>query len=399
MWGRASFLIACGLFAAADVAAGQQGRASAGLTINLAQVERDATAGVLSPAPGGWAEITIAPRARLVVQGAVWPQDAAVRFQTQGGKSLQLFGGIRGDVIKWRRAVLYAAVLPGVVRVTSAVVRVAAAGPERGQATHFVLSRLVGLEFRTTTRWLTKVEYASHLFSVDGTEIGRSGASGDGSVLVVTIPPETLSRSQLTIGAGFRFGRTAPEAPESATTERWQIIAQVGHAAGAARTAPRATLKVSRTETVGIVTAYRLAPHAFLEALVSTSTASAGDRTPFYGGRELQGLGGLKVGASTRRIGVFAKARAGVHRYASVVTGLSSGGVPDSHGARNTIAGEFGAVAEIYPRPGQILRVDLGDALILGRESILNVPGNSIRIPSQGMTHRLQVSIGFGWIR
>lgn len=394
----ALWLTLCVVAVARDVYPAEQERVgTAAAAVTWAELARDGAGPGLSPGAAVSIDARVAQRVALMLRGAWWPQRAPPRLHIQGGKTVHAFGGLRADVIKRRRSAVYAGVLLGVVHASHAIVAITADEPRRGHRTLFAVRGLLGLEVNATERWLARIEFGRTQVAINGAEVGRSEPGENGSVLILVAPPARVSRNQVSVGAGFRFGPVVPAAFPPSGKRRWHIVPQFTYAEFAANTVPRPNLNVDRGAALGVLTAYHVSGHVGVEALVSASLRANEYRTPYYGGHELQTMAGIKVGGATQRMGVFGKLRGGVLRYSSVVKGLSSSGAPDRYGALNAVAGEIGAVAEVYVRPRHLLRFDVADVFVRGREVTLTVPEGSIRGVAQGTTRRLQISIGFGW--
>jgi hypothetical protein len=115
-------------------------------------------------------------------------------------------------------------------------------------------------------------------------------------------------------------------------------------------------------------------------------------------GQKMQGFVGVKVGARSKYVGVFAKARPGVMFIGEVTSGFNcSGGGPVTRcsPSHNNFALDAGGVVEFYPSSRTIIRVDAGDTIVRLRSATLGIfgPGQS----STDITHSFQASIGLGY--
>jgi hypothetical protein len=115
-------------------------------------------------------------------------------------------------------------------------------------------------------------------------------------------------------------------------------------------------------------------------------------------GQKTQGFIGVKVGARSKYVGVFAKARPGVMFIGEVTSGFncsSSGPVTRCSPSHNNFALDAGGVVEFYPSSRTIIRVDVGDTIVRLHSA---TPG--VLLPAQSstdITHNFQASIGFGY--
>lgn len=116
-------------------------------------------------------------------------------------------------------------------------------------------------------------------------------------------------------------------------------------------------------------------------------------------GQNAQGFVGVKAGARSKYVGIFAKARPGVMFIGSSTSGFdcdSQGGFRTCRPERSHLALDAGIVAEVYPSSRTIVRVDLGDTIVRFRSAGRNV-FNGAGVSSTNVTHNLQASIGFGY--
>jgi hypothetical protein len=117
------------------------------------------------------------------------------------------------------------------------------------------------------------------------------------------------------------------------------------------------------------------------------------------GGQNVQGFVGLKAGARSKYVGIFAKARPGVMFIGTSTSGFdcdTSGSFRACRPERNHLALDAGVVAEVYPTSRTIIRVDLGDTIVRFRSAGRNV-FNGTQTSSSDVTHTFQASVGFGY--
>ena len=116
-------------------------------------------------------------------------------------------------------------------------------------------------------------------------------------------------------------------------------------------------------------------------------------------GQNVQGFVGVKAGARSKYVGIFAKARPGVMFIGNSVSGFdcsSGGNFGICRADRHHLALDAGVVAEVYPTSRTIIRVDVGDTMVRFRNATRNV-FNGEQGSSTNVTHNAQVSIGFGY--
>jgi hypothetical protein len=116
-------------------------------------------------------------------------------------------------------------------------------------------------------------------------------------------------------------------------------------------------------------------------------------------GQDVQGFVGVKAGARSKYVGVFAKARPGV----MFIGGSTSGFDCESRGLfracrpeHNHLALDAGLVTEFYPSSRTIVRIDFGDTIVRFKSAGRNV-FNGTEVSSTSLTHNFQGSIGFGY--
>lgn len=128
------------------------------------------------------------------------------------------------------------------------------------------------------------------------------------------------------------------------------------------------------------------------------------------GGRKVQGLFGAKAGRRFEKAGIFAKARPGFVRFSrgdfiGSPLGICPAVFPLPIGcfqpvAKTNFALDIGGVAELYPSPNTIIRLDAGDTIIRfgDRRAAANSNSGLGVVPLAAETkHNLQLSVGFGY--
>jgi opacity protein-like surface antigen len=116
-------------------------------------------------------------------------------------------------------------------------------------------------------------------------------------------------------------------------------------------------------------------------------------------GQKTQAFVGVRAGARTRYVGLFAKARPGVMFIGEVTSGFncnSTGSGQVCRPSHNNFALDAGGVLELYPSSRAIIRLDAGDTIVRIRSA------NGSGLPFGGTatsdtTHNFQFSVGFGY--
>ena len=117
-------------------------------------------------------------------------------------------------------------------------------------------------------------------------------------------------------------------------------------------------------------------------------------------GQKTQAFAGVRAGARSRYVGLFAKARPGVMFIGEVTSGFNCNRTGFGRMCRpshNNFALDAGGVLELYPSSRTIVRLDAGDTIVRIREVR---GGTGILFGGTGTsetTHNFQFSVGFGY--
>jgi hypothetical protein len=117
-------------------------------------------------------------------------------------------------------------------------------------------------------------------------------------------------------------------------------------------------------------------------------------------GQKTQAFAGVRAGARSRYVGLFAKARPGVMFIGEVTSGFDCNGTSFGRTCRpnhNNFALDVGGVLELYPSGRAIVRLDAGDTIVRIREAR---GGTGVLFGGTGAgdtTHNFQFSAGFGY--
>lgn len=116
-------------------------------------------------------------------------------------------------------------------------------------------------------------------------------------------------------------------------------------------------------------------------------------------GGKTQAFAGVRAGARTSRVGVFAKARPGVMFIGEVTSGFSCSGTSFGRTCRpqhNNFALDLGGVLELYPSARTIVRFDAGDTVVRLRSATAGLLTGGPTATTD-TTHNFQFSVGFGY--
>ncbi|MET0646154.1 MAG: outer membrane beta-barrel protein [Pyrinomonadaceae bacterium] len=115
-------------------------------------------------------------------------------------------------------------------------------------------------------------------------------------------------------------------------------------------------------------------------------------------GQKTQAFVGVRAGARSRYVGLFAKARPGVMFIGEVTSGFNCNGTSFGRTCRpshNNFAFDAGGVLEFYPSQRAIVRLDAGDTIVRIRNATAGVIGGPA--VTSDTTHNFQFSVGFGY--
>jgi len=166
---------------------------------------------------------------------------------------------------------------------------------------------------------------------------------------------------------------------------------------GAVFTAVGAENLEGASKGLGARFAYNINDHFALDAETALfpRTHLGNDQT----GQNAQGFVGLKAGARSKYVGIFAKARPGVMFIGDSVSGFdcdTPGSFRICRPEHSHLALDAGVVAEVYPSSRTIIRLDLGDTIVRFKRAGRNV-FTGAETSSTDISHNLQASIGFGY--
>jgi hypothetical protein len=120
--------------------------------------------------------------------------------------------------------------------------------------------------------------------------------------------------------------------------------------------------------------------------------------TPQDGGRMLEALGGIRVGARRGRLGVFGKARLGTLTFTATeqsVTGTIAN--PQVNLSRFTnVATDIGGIIEYYASARLTFRFDAGQTSIFYRERTVPQFGVPFQFPAISL-NAMQLAVGIGY--
>lgn len=116
-------------------------------------------------------------------------------------------------------------------------------------------------------------------------------------------------------------------------------------------------------------------------------------------GQKTQAFAGVRAGARTNRVGLFAKLRPGVMFIGEVTSGLNCTGTSFGQTCRpshNNFALDAGGILELYPSARTIVRLDAGDTIVRLRSATGGLLTGG-PVATTDITHNFQFGVGFGY--
>ena len=115
-------------------------------------------------------------------------------------------------------------------------------------------------------------------------------------------------------------------------------------------------------------------------------------------GQKTEGFVGVRAGARSRYVGLFAKARPGVMFIGEITSGFNCNSNSLGRTCRpshNNLALDAGGVLELYPSSRTIVRLDAGDTIVRIRNATAGIFASPTA--TSDTTHNFQFSVGFGY--
>jgi outer membrane protein with beta-barrel domain len=342
---------------------------------------------------GGRVTIFITPRVSIDARATLFPAKNPSSF-TEGGRTLELFAGGRGEFVRSRRFSIYGLLLPGLVHFSSVVDTFTDASIVTTAATHFALDMGAGIEFTPSSRWVAHAELTRPLYVVHGKELARSPLPG-GAAIVFSAPASVQNSWQFDTGIGYRFG--APMSPDygGARTAGWTVGTQIGYTVYT--TAFNLDLAGTRSPTLGVFVSRGIARWVDAEGSLNGILRQEIETSAFSGGRVTQALGGVKVGTRRGRIGYFLKARAGAELHDAALKTLGATPPGRTVGRTTSIAFDLGAVVETRLGSRLLMRLDAGNLRSFYRPGSILVNGRPASQGTPKSADSINVAVGAGW--
>jgi hypothetical protein len=344
-----------------------------------------------SPGVTAWLDLHV--RNDISLEGKVswYPRLEFPEYETQGGRTLAVTGGMRGTLIETPRVRVQGLMSLGLLRFSGTAMSRGDNLTTIGGRTHFSVGLGGGLEVCSDCRWAPRVDILHMLYIVPGARVFSSPETG-GPFASASIYGRVADTYQLTAGVRYRPARQKVDG--LSTPQRRSTIGVQFTYAG---TAGIGSLAPWHNIGVGGFSSFRLTDHIHLDGSVSSIAGPSGVRNPWEGGRVTQALLGVKAGVTRGRLGLFVKTRAGVNSHGAAFKGRDLGELAPLLGRSNIPAVDLGGVVEFAPRAWIIARVEVSSVTsIYGRRTI-RLDGAPVPQGGQSARQGIQLTVGSGW--
>jgi hypothetical protein len=207
------------------------------------------------------------------------------------------------------------------------------------------------------------------------------------------IQGEVTNSLQMSTGVSFRLGKMSSVEPQpQRETGKFEIGAQFA----TLHLIENATFELRSEPGFGGRFTYN-----FNKYFAADSEVDYFPRNPHVGGSQdggkiLEGLIGVKAGIRQRRVGAFVKARPGLLSFGRTAQDFSQ--LPTVPITRLThFALDLGGVVEVYTPKRTFLRFDLGNTLVVVRETTVTRTDGTTAIAPGHAQNTMSMSTGFGF--
>jgi hypothetical protein len=336
-----------------------------------------------SPGFGGWFAFPIAPRLAIESRVSWFPTREPILLQDQGGRTLQVAAGVRGELARSSTVALHGFITPGLVHFTQTASPIVNAGERIGPATHFSLDIGIGVEFPTAKPWALRADVIDTLYPVPGFVLARSDPrplpGGGFSQLELSTSGKIRATWQASAGVRFRPGaEVTPRSTSTATTERWTA----GPQTGVMVLREDGLLSPRTTPAIGSFVSYRVFDWLYADGSIAGLPQEPDVRSSVDGGKMIQALAGAKIGRRRESVGTFFKFRVGVNSYGGAVKPRDQATNRVTLTRATTGVIDVGGVLELVIGRQLLFRVDAGDTF-------------AFRHPTD--SDSIEVTSGVGW--
>jgi hypothetical protein len=348
---------------------------------------------------GAGGHVTVALKPRLAIETRVrWFPSETFPDLARGGKTLQVFAGVRATFASRGPFTLYGLLLPGVIHFSNAVTAVDRTVDRisfrSGPLTHFALDMGMGAAVRLQRRWSAHVDWTGPLYGVRGfSELSSFPPAAERGIQEVTADPAVQAAFQFNAGVSYRMG-SLPHRAEAPQRRGWLVGGHVGSVTYAPYV-PR-TGNLITTARVGGFTSYPLMRWMDADGGFDVFLRTDRGHSSNEGGRISQAFAGVKAGRRAGRVGYFGKIRAGVQSHSEGLVAVPSPGQP-VYGRIYRPAFDIGAVIETTIARRLLWRVDVGDVISLYPSRTIPIDGQPSKQYAMPMTDTITVSSGLAW--
>lgn len=352
---------------------------ASGLT-SFQPIESDSAGPAVGVSIGGAMSFRVAPALRVEGQALWSPSSQPSWFEHQGGHALSLSIGGRVRVKDGQRVAIDGVLQAGFVRFAQTYYFTPDEREVIGPRTHLALDFGGSLQLAPHRRFSPRFDVLSRIH---------------------TRPTQSAWETLLfNVGVTYKLQKSpplmppAPRGPETvSTSRRLSIGGEVSYmnSYGALGSDDRLI-----GAGLGGFASYRVLPGVFVDGAVTQYLSEPRARTAWDGGKPTQLLGGVKAGFTRDNVGVYIKARWGVHSAPSALIGRDRAGVPyEVHRVNNQVF-DLGEVIEV--RSGRrVLRFEASDLMFSYAATTIRRLGETI--PQHAFDFEaLHAGVGFGWM-
>jgi hypothetical protein len=342
-----------------------------------------------SPGLGAWFALDVPGPLAVEAQVSWFPRNEAIEFEAQGGRTVKLLGGVRGTVVDSPAVRIDALMRAGIIRFSSTEV-----GPADGRTfiasrSHAALDVGIGADLWPQKRWSPRVELVRALYDVPGASFRPSI---DDSV-ILTRNGKIAETYQFTAGLTYKTS-SRPHARSPHAADRRLVAGPLFAYSGAATIGDLSPLHRSG---IGAFASYRLTRYVHADASGTLFPGRPRVQTPWDGGSNLHLLGGVKLGATTRGIGVFGKVRVGTSSHAAALLGRQSSPRRIEAGRAYLPALDLGGIVETATGARLLLRFEASELITFYRSRTILLDGVPVPQPDLPTLSSMQFAVGAGW--
>jgi hypothetical protein len=342
---------------------------------------------------GGDLAVALAPRFAIEARVRLFPADTLPAL-ARGGRTFEVFAGVRATFVSRGRYTLYGLLMPGVIHFSDAVTEVDRTSFRTGGLTHFAVDMGVGTGVRLPGRWSAHVDWTGPLYGVRGfSHLSEFPPAAERGIQDVTDDPTIQASFQLNAGVSYRVG-SIHSRNETAPRGGWAVGGHIGSVAYAPYVPT--TANVLTAARVGGFTSYPLTRWMDADAGFDVFLRTDRGHSTSEGGRISQGFTGVKLGRRGGRLGYFGKIRPGVQSHSQGLLALPSLGHPE-YGRIYRPALDIGTVIETTIGRRFVWRIDAGDVMSFYPRRTIPIDGQAVKDYPRPVTDTITIASGIAW--